>query len=67
MASIGPPCTSQIGFVHYRAKKRLLEEWNKIGSKYKSKIISNMRQRLDSVIKNKGYPTKDIAEPPETD
>ena len=33
--------------------KRHLEEWNQIGSNYTSKIIANMSQRLDSVIKNK--------------
>ena len=38
--------------------KILLEECNKIGSKYTSKNISNMPQWLDSVFKNKRYPTK---------
>ena len=39
-------------------KKRLLEEWIKIGSNNTSKINYNKLQRLDSVIKNKGNPTK---------
>lgn len=39
-------------------KARLLEEWNKIGNDYTSKIISSMPKRLSDVIANKGYHTK---------
>lgn len=39
-------------------KKRLQEEWNKIGVDYLQKCIKNMPNRLSEVIKNKGYPTR---------
>lgn len=39
-------------------KRRLKEEWDSINTDYLQKIISNMPQRLEEVIKQNGYPTR---------
>lgn len=39
-------------------KKRLQEEWAKIGQDYTSKIIKNMPKRLNDTVLNNGYHTK---------
>ncbi|CAK9813888.1 Transposable element Tc1 transposase [Anthophora plagiata] len=39
-------------------KRRLQEEWLRIGQDYLKKIICNMSTRLRHVIKHMGYPTK---------
>lgn len=43
---------------HIELKKRLQEEWAKIGQDYTQKITGNMPKRLNDVIKNNGFSTK---------
>lgn len=39
-------------------KKALLEEWDKISPEYTKKLVESYPNRLKSVIRQKGYPTK---------
>lgn len=39
-------------------KEILLTEWGKISSDYTKKLVYSMPERLNEVLKLKGYPTK---------
>ncbi|KAJ8871313.1 hypothetical protein PR048_027630 [Dryococelus australis] len=45
---------------HQALTRRLAEEWDHIEQDYTRKVISNMQTRLEDVIRQKGYRTRDL-------